>query len=231
MTQTFLITGAARGIGLALTEKAVARGDVVIAAVRDPAAAEKLRALASLTGKIDLRQADVTDEASVAALAEGLAGRPIDVLVANAGVLNAYSGIEAGDHDRAAWEAVLMTNVYGPYATTRALLANLEAGRAKKIAIISSIMASSARAPGRAYPYRASKAAATNLARNLAADLKPAGIAVGAFHPGWVRTEMGGPSADISVDESADGLLSRFDALSLETTGVFEDYRGEAIPF
>jgi NAD(P)-dependent dehydrogenase (short-subunit alcohol dehydrogenase family) len=92
-------------------------------------------------------------------------------------------------------------------------------------------MASSERAPGGAYIYRASKAAATNLARNLAVDLKPRGIAVGAYHPGWVRTDMGGPKAAIDVEDSTEGLMRRFDALSLATTGVFEDYRGEAIPF
>ncbi len=99
------------------------------------------------------------------------------------------------------------------------------------LSLPTSIMASSERAPGGSYIYRASKAAATNLARNLAIDLKGRGIAVGAYHPGWVRTDMGGPSATVEVEDSAKGLMQRFDALSLATTGVFEDYRGEAIPF
>ncbi|MEO1331308.1 MAG: SDR family oxidoreductase [Pseudomonadota bacterium] len=229
--RTLLITGANRGIGLAMTERAVARGDRVIATARNPEEAERLNALAGLTGKVDLQKLDVTDEASVAAFAERLSKRPIDLLVANAGVLNSYDDIASDAHDEAAWRTVLMTNVFGPYAVIRALLPNLRRGQARKIAILSSIMASSARAPGRAYPYRASKAAATNLARNLAADLKAEGIAVGAYHPGWVRTDMGGPSADIDVGQSAEGLLQRFDALSLETTGAFEDYQGDPIAF
>jgi len=124
-----------------------------------------------------------------------------------------------------------MTNVAGPYLVTRALLGHVERSEGRRIAVVSSIMGSSEHASGNAYPYRASKAAAVNVARNLAAELKPRGIAVGAYHPGWVRTDMGGSGADISVEESAEGLLRRFDALSLATTGVFEDYRGEGIAF
>ena len=79
--------------------------------------------------------------------------------------------------------------------------------------------------------YRASKAAATNLARSLAIELAPRKIAVGAYHPGWVRTDMGGPSADVSPQESAAGLLARFDKLSITNTGIYESYRGEKLPF
>ncbi|MEL7172983.1 MAG: SDR family NAD(P)-dependent oxidoreductase, partial [Pseudomonadota bacterium] len=102
---------------------------------------------------------------------------------------------------------------------------------AARCAIISSIMASSARAPGGSYIYRASKAAATNLACNLAKDLSARGIAVGAYHPGWVRTDMGGSAADIDVTEAAAGLLARFETLSPDSSGIFEDYRGDAIAF
>lgn len=229
--QTILLTGANRGIGLALTEAAVARGDRVIATARNPEAAEKLNALASLTGKIEVEALDVTDEASMAALAERLSGRAIDLVIANAGQLNSYGKLDDPGHTAESWRDVLMVNVFGPFATVRALAPMLERGEGKKVAILSSIMASSARAPGGAYAYRASKAAATNLARNLAADLAERGIAVGAYHPGWVRTDMGGSSADIDVSESAAGLLKRFDALSMQTTGVFEDYQGAPIAF
>lgn len=227
------ITGANRGIGLALTEAWAARGDRILATARQSGDVHQLNALAALTGRIEVFALDVVDEASLAAFAERLDGRPIDLLVANAGVLNSYGGLDDPAHDAAAWRDVLMTNVFGPYATIRALLPNLRAGAQKKIAIIASIMGSTERVieKGNAYPYRASKAAAVNLARNLAAELTPEGIAVGAYHPGWVRTEMGGAAADISVRESATGLIERFDALSMATTGVFEDYQGERIPF
>ena len=91
-------------------------------------------------------------------------------------------------------------------------------------------MASDTLAPGGSYIYRASKAAVLNLGRNLAVDLKPRGIAVGIYHPGWVQTEMGGGTADITVDQSVAGLLARFDDLSLVTTGCFETWDGRAHP-
>ena len=116
------------------------------------------------------------------------------------------------------------------FLTVQALLPNLRAAQGK-IAIISSAMASDARAPGGSYIYRASKAAALNLGRNLAADLKPEGIAVGIYHPGWVKTEMGGPQAEITPAQSVAGLSARFAALDLATTGCFESYDGAAIPF
>jgi len=227
---TILITGANRGIGFAMARQAAARGDDVIATARNPGDAGALNALAVETGRVTIRALDVTDEASVAALA-GATTENIDLLVLNAGVLNSYGGLSDAGHDADAWRAVLMTNVAGPFLVTRGLLPHVERGEGRKIAIVSSVMGSNERASGNAYPYRASKAAAVNVARNLATELKPRGIAVGAYHPGWVRTDMGGGGADISVEESAEGLLSRFDALSLKTTGIFEDYRGEGIPF
>lgn len=227
---TILITGANRGIGFAMARDAAARGDDVIATARKPGEAGALAALARETGRVRVHALDVTDEASAAALA-GTLGGGIDLLVLNAGVLNGYGGLDDPAHDAQAWREVLMTNVAGPYLVTRALLPHVERGTGRKIAIVSSAMGSTAGARGNAYPYRASKAAAVNVARNLAAELKGRGIAVGAYHPGWVRTDMGGSGADISVEESAAGLLARFDALSLATTGVFEDYRGEGIAF
>lgn len=227
-----LITGANRGIGLALVKKFAQTGATVIATVRRPDAAGDLSRVAEdYRPAVEIHQLDATDSDSVLALARVLEGRDIDVLINNAGVLNSYGDISDPAHDWAAWQEVLMTNTAAPYIVTRALLAHVRRSGAGKIAFISSSMASSARAPGGAYPYRASKAGVTNLARNLATDLKKFGIAVGAYHPGWVRTAMGGEGAAISVDESAEGLFERINHLSLETTGVFEDYQGNAVQF
>jgi NAD(P)-dependent dehydrogenase (short-subunit alcohol dehydrogenase family) len=165
------------------------------------------------------------------AAAAAIEDTPIDLLICNAGQYLARGGLDDPEYSFDAWHTVMMTNVAGIFFTVRAFMPRLLQAPAAKIAIVSSMMASSERAPGGAYIYRASKAAATNLARNLAVDLKGQGIAVGAYHPGWVRTDMGGPKAAVDVDDSATGLMQRFDALSLATTGVFEDYRGEAIPF
>ena len=121
------------------------------------------------------------------------------------------------------------TNVTGVFLTIEALLPNLRAAGGK-VAIISSQMGSSERAGGNAFVYRASKAAALNLGRNLAVELSP-DVAVGIYHPGWVQTDMGGPSAAITVNESATGLIQRFDALGPKNTGCFEMWNGEAMPF
>lgn len=224
---TILITGANRGIGLAMARHALARGHKLIATAREPDAATDLKAL---SGDITIRELDVTDEASLAAFAKAVT-EPIDLAILNAGVLNSYGTLESPDHTAEAWRTVLMTNIAGPFLTARTILPNLMKADTPKIGIISSKMGSSATAQGQAYPYRASKAGANNVAVNLAAELESRGIAVGTYHPGWVRTDMGGQSADISVDESAVGLLDRFEALSLETTGVFESYQGKPLTF
>ena len=230
MPKTTLITGANRGIGLALARLAALRGDRVLAAARRPGAAKALNDMARHDGNFSVLNIDVTDPYEMAAAAAA-DNTPIDLLICNAGQYLARGGIDDPEYTYDAWHTVMMTNVAGVFFTVRAFLPRLALVAEPKIAIISSMMASNKRAPGGSDIYRASKAAATNLARNLATDLKPQGIAVGAYHPGWVRTDMGGPSAEVDVEDSAKGLLQRFGVLSLATTGVFEDHRGKAIAF
>ncbi|MCV2865561.1 SDR family NAD(P)-dependent oxidoreductase [Albidovulum sediminicola] len=213
-----LVTGANRGIGAALRAAFQARGDTVWATRRDAGDA---------AGWFHL---DVADPASVAALAASLAGRPLDLLVCNAGVYLDRDDWLAEGYPAAAWAETFAVNVTGVFLTIQALLPNLRAARGR-IAIIGSRMGSDARAPGGSYIYRASKAAVLNLGRNLAADLRPDGIALGVYHPGWVTTEIGGPGAQIAPDASARDLLRRFDALSLTTSGCFESHDGTPIPF
>lgn len=206
-----LITGANRGIGARLAELYRAQGETVTATAR---AAEGYAPL------------DVTDPASLHALAAVMKDETVDLLVCNAGVY-ADKGQDLDDgYPAAMWAESFAVNVTGVFQTVQAFLPHLRRSAAPRIAIISSQMGSQTRAPGGSYIYRSSKAAALNLARNLAADLKPEGIAVGAYHPGWVRTEMGGDAAEISTAEAGEGLLSEFDALSLETTGCFRTWDG-----
>ncbi|GMG83189.1 SDR family oxidoreductase [Paralimibaculum aggregatum] len=230
MAQTILITGANRGIGLALARQAHARGDSVIATARRPGEAEALNALTRRSGDITVVGADVTSPEQLAGIAAA-EKRPIDLVVCNAGQYHARGALDDPAYTAEAWSGTLMTNVAGVFFTVRAFLPNLLAASAGRVAVISSIMGSSARAKGNAYIYRASKAAATNLACNLAAELAPQGIAVGAYHPGWVRTDMGGAAADVAAEDSAKGLLARFDALGLQSTGTVEDFEGNPIPF
>ncbi len=211
-----VITGANRGIGRALGTRYRARGDTVTGAAR---CGGEFVAL------------DVTDPASFAGLTGALDSRPVDLLVCNAGVYLDKGENLADGYPAEMWAKTMATNVTGVFLTVQNLLANLQLAQAPKIAIISSIMASDTRAPGGSYIYRASKAAALNLGRNLSVDLGHIGIAVGIYHPGWVTTDMGGAAADIGVDESADALVERFDALSLEETGCFLSYDGTPIAY
>ncbi len=217
-----LITGANRGIGLAMAMQAAAGGMAVTATYRGAAA--------PAPGGIDWQGLDVAAPASHRALAERIAGRPLGLLVCNAGVLpDADEALERG-FPAEMWAETFAVNVTGVFLTIQSLLPNLRAAKGK-IAIISSQMGSATKATGGSYIYRASKAAALNIGRNLATDLHGEGIAVGIYHPGWVRTDMGGAAADIGEDESAAGLLARFDALSMTTTGCFENWDGRPHPF
>ena len=239
MLKTLLMTGANRGIGLEMTRQAAMNGDQVIACARKIEEASDLMVLAKANKAITLVGLDVIAEDSMKQIAADVKCK-IDILVCNAGMLNGYGGLEDEAHHSQAIEAVLMTNVAGVFFTARSFLPHLteknrksgeQSGTYGKIAVISSIMGSQECAGSNAPIYRASKAAATNLARSLAIELAPRGVAVGTYHPGWVRTDMGGPSADVSPQESAAGLLSRFYKLNIANTGVYESYSGEKLPF
>lgn len=211
-----VITGANRGIGQALAARYKDRGDQVTGTARTDSA------LACL---------DVIDADQQSAFARSLADQAVDLLICNAGVyLDKHEGLETG-FPAEMWQESFAANVTGVFLTVQALLPNLKRAVQPKIAIISSMMANHTRAPGGSYIYRASKAAALNLGRNLAADLAPDGIAVGIYHPGWVRTDMGGGDADISVDEAVDGLTQRFDDLSPANTGCFQTWDGRDHPY
>jgi NAD(P)-dependent dehydrogenase (short-subunit alcohol dehydrogenase family) len=228
---TCLITGANRGIGLELARTYAASGLHVLATARDPANATALRALKAEYPTLEILPLDVTVESDFARLATTLQGRPIDLLIANAGLIGPRGPMDDPANTAALWAQVLAVNVTGVFFTARALAPNLKAARHAKLAILSSRMASSVLVSGTSYLYRAAKAATANLGANLAVEFKPAGIAVGIYHPGWVKTDMGGPGADIAPAASAKGLKARIDHLSLATTAVFEDYTGAPIAF
>jgi len=231
-----MITGANRGIGLEMARQSAAMGDEVIACCRTPMEAADLMALARSHDNVSVLGLDVRIERDMKPIAAGM-NRALDVLVCNAGVLIGRGGVEDLEQDSRAVEDALMTNVAGVFFTVRHFLTHLRAGAATradaagKIAIISSQMGSSTRAGANATMYRASKAAATNLARSFSVELADANIAVGAYHPGWVQTDMGGAEAAVTPKDSATGLLAQIAALDMETTGLFVDYRGETIPF
>lgn len=211
---TTLITGANRGVGAALLAKYRSAG---------------LTAVGTSRGADALYDLDVTDVESFLALANTLQGMPIENLICNAGVLQDKGWGLDGPYTASTFADTFAANVTGVFETIRTLLPNVRAANGK-IAIISSQMGSNTLATGGNYAYRASKAAALNLGRNLATDLSPEGIAVGIYHPGWVRTDMGGDNAEISMEESANGLFDRIADLNMAKTGCFETWDGQDHP-
>jgi NAD(P)-dependent dehydrogenase (short-subunit alcohol dehydrogenase family) len=225
---TVLVTGANRGIGLELAKQFRASGYEVIGTARTPAEATELRATAARVVALD-----VTDAKSVAALAENLKGTAIDILINNAGIfprtetMGSIATITFGEIEK-----TLETNTMGPMRVTQALLPNLRAGKRKLIVSISSRLGSiEGNTNGNYYGYRESKAALNMFMRSIAMELKSDGFTCIAMSPGWVRTDMGGPQATLSPEESVKGILSVLESLKPEDSGTFRSYDGANMPW
>jgi NAD(P)-dependent dehydrogenase (short-subunit alcohol dehydrogenase family) len=171
---------------------------------------------------------DVTSPKSVAALKSALDGRPIDILINNAGV-GGPRNEPRGAIDFDAWVETLKTNSIAPMLVSLALHDNLKAGKLKKLITITSMMGSIAGHGGGAYAYRASKAAVNSVMHGLSKEWATDGIAVGIYHPGWVKTDMGGASAPVTPPDSVKGLRAQIARLSAANSGAYLDYTGKEI--
>lgn len=231
MPQTWMITGANRGIGLALTMELLRRGDHVVAAARDPWGGALAEVASGQAGTLTPLELDVTSDRSVAAAKQALDGRPIDVLVNNAGVYGPRDRQSAFDMDFNAWREVFEVNVYAPLRVAQAFLPNVEAGTGRKIVTISSRMGSIGSNPSGAIAYRSSKAAVNMVMVGFGNAVRGSEVAVLLFHPGWVRTDMGGGGADIPPAESAAGLIATIDASGMRETNSFRNWKGDEIPW
>ena len=218
-----VITGANRGIGLALTRLYRDRGDSVVAVCRGSSSE-----LDALGVRVE-SGIEVTDGGSLVDLAERLADVDIDVLINNAGVMRRTDFNDIEDQLDAFW-LQFEVNSLAPLRVTRALVDRL--GEGAKVAIVTSRMGSIAdNDSGGHYGYRMSKAAVNMGGVSMALELKERGIAVGLLHPGYVRTDMTGNTGHVDTDESAAGLIRRIDELSMETTGSFHHANGEELPW
>lgn len=228
MMQTVLVTGANRGIGLEITRLLLEQGHSVIAACRDPESADSLAALA-VEDCLEIVALDVGDPASVGACVKRLSGRPIDVLLNNAGVMQRESGVDDIDYDF--WLHTFAINTLAPVRLAAALKPNLFASPLPRVVTVSSQMGSLARGKAGSMSYRSSKAAINMAMRSLAEEWRDDGIAVSTVHPGWVRTDMGGSDADLAPEKSAADLVRLIMGLTMANTSSFLNHDGTTMPW
>ena len=227
---TALITGANRGIGLALaTCYAAAPDGHVIAVARNPDSSEGLEALIrSSAGRVRAIRADISEAVQIAGLAKDLDGAMIDLLVNNAGIASRteFGSIAAQDI-----VDVFAVNAFAPVLLTQALQPLL--ARGGKVVNVTSTLGSMKAASERtdALVYSMSKVALNMFSIKLAMLLRPQGVVVVAMHPGGVRTRLGGCSAPLSPESSAEMMLRVIHALDIEQSGAYLAYDGSAIPW
>lgn len=228
MPHTILVTGASRGLGLEFVRQCRERGNRVIGVARTDSA--DLRALAH-----EVILADVTDADGLSRLGRALEPHALDILINNAGVSSQAAKLEQCTPEEL--ERVFRVNTIAPLMVVRAALPALRRGSRRLVVNISSQLGSIANnTGGSSYPYRASKCALNMLTVCLANEFRPDGIAFVAMHPGWVRTDMGGPKAPLAPHESVRAMLATIGTtpghtLSLDHSGAFLNYDGATLPW
>ena len=207
---TALITGAGRGLGKELARQYAADGWKVVGTER--------------------RDMDMNDRTQIRAYAARLKKQPIDLLFCNAGITG-RQGNAPGSFDFDTWEEILRVNLLGAAAVAEAFLDNVAASERRVIAMMSSRLGSIAESSGMTLPYSTSKAALNMLVKGLASILAPRGVIVVALSPGWVRTDMGGERAPLSVEKSVQGLRKVIGKLTPADSGRFFSHDGAEIPW
>ena len=229
---TVLITGANRGLGLEFCTQYVKAGWNVIACCRQPEQSTALVALAENYSNLRIEALDVADFGQIDALSQKLSTTAVDVLINNAGIYGDNSTIHFGQLDYQAWSNTLLINTQAPVKMAEAFLNQLKAGNSKLIVNISSLMGSMTdNTSGGSLLYRSSKAALNAVMKSLSIALKQQAIGVLIFHPGWAKTDMGGPNALINADESVSGMRQVIDKFSLDQSGCFIKYDGTIMPW
>ena len=221
---TILITGAGRGLGAEFARQFLADGWQVIATARDPAVLDD-------QADYQRERLDVSDDASVAALAAALGETAIDVLLNNAGI-NLSLGVKFGSHNYDGWLEEYRINTVAPLRVAEGLVEHVARSERKQMVFISSQTGSNARNTSGGSPgYRASKAALNSGVRSAAVELAQRGITCVLMHPGWVRTDMGGSDADLDMPTSIRGVREVIDNLTPANNGRFLNYDGSEIPW
>lgn len=220
---TVLVIGASRGIGFEFARQYAADGARVIATHRKPEDGARLRELGAKPMLLD-----VLDPAAIATLGAQLDGEALDIAIIGAGMMGPRNQHVAAPAP-AEFDLVMHTNVRAAMLLIPALAPSLLPAKGK-LAVMSSRMGSTGLLAGASsWLYRASKAALNNVLRAAALDLGPQGVVCMAFHPGWVKTDMGGPQAEIDVAESVTGMRRVIAAANASHNGKFLNYTGEQI--
>lgn len=229
---TLLITGANRGIGLELCKQYLTDGWEVHACCRKPKSAKELSKLADNNKhKLTIHELEVTKEKQMDALKIKLKDKPVDILINNAGVY-AMGASQFGKAEDKAWDEAVAVNLIAPMKMMEHFVENVSISDKKLIASMSSKMGSMEdNTSGGAYAYRATKAALNAVMVSAAHDLRHLDITALILHPGWVRTDMGGPHGEISVEESATLLKRILRECDLNDSGKFFDIDGTVIPW
>ena len=227
-----LITGANRGLGLEFARQYAADGWGVYAASRNPAAAEQPRDLAQQApDRLTVVAMDVTDAASIRTAARQLRDTAIDVLINNAGISGA-GGQVTGKVDYESWARVLDVNMMGPLRVTEAFVDQLARSERRLVVTITSGMSSlSDNTSGGSIAYRSSKAGVNMVMRSAALDLAPRGISCVVVNPGWVKTDMGGPGARLTAQQSVAALRRLIETFGPAHSGKFYNYDGREYPW
>ncbi len=242
VTGTVLVTGANRGIGLALTKNYAERGWTVIGTARKPEKAEELNALAASNERVSVERMDLLDHASIDALAEKLRDVPIDVLLNNAAIMGDAAKQDLGSYDYDEMAKVFAVNVSGTLKMTEAFLDHVAASEQKKIVGITSVQGSiqSLRDPLIPF-YKMSKTALNMGMSSIAKIAKRKKIIVALVSPGAVDTRMmnaaldhsgyKGPNFMITTEESAEAVINVIDQYERKHTGMFLAHTGEVLPW
>jgi len=226
-----LITGSNRGIGLELVRQYADANWRVFACCRSPKDSTDLQALANSNNNISIHSLDVAEPQQILDLAQELKDIPIDILFNNAGIYGPYDA-NFGNTNQQQWLECFNINTISPIKISEAFVTHVANSQLKTIATMSSKMASMTdNGSGGSYLYRSSKAALNAAMTSAAIDLKPKGIKVAIMHPGWVKTDMGGPNAEISTSECVQQLKKILSELTMEKSGSFFEIDGSIIPW
>jgi len=228
---TLLVTGSNRGIGLEIVRQYAQQGWQIHACCRQPDQAQDLQSLAQQNPSIQVHALDIGDETQIAALADKLSDISIDLLFNNAGIYGQQNA-SFGNTSSQQWLDCFYINCISQLKMCEAFVEQVARSQLKTIASMSSKMGSMAdNGSGGSYVYRSSKAALNAVMKSASIDLQPRGIKLAILHPGWVKTDMGGPHAEISSAESVQLMRNTLEKLTLDNSGSFFEIDGSIIPW